>query len=830
MSNTFREIQTRIKHKIDTVDNWSKVEDTFIPLDGELIIYRGTTHLESSETIHFKVGDGINILKNLPFAYDTELLELAESIASLQLIHIDETGLDIESGICKGFKPGINRQSVYSITIPDSVTAINDECFLDCISLIQIDIPDSVIHIGESAFENCIKLVSITLPKQLTVIAPSTFYNCYSLCDIIFNNITSICHSAFYKCFSIKNITLPNTIKIIETQAFAECTGLQKMVLPDSIETLGEAIFTGCCSLEDLTIPFIGNKEAISVVDTNSHCFGYIFGSDSYEYSYEAVQMYHSPDGDYVLPQTSSYYLPKTLKKLTILKGYIGTGSLMGSLSLEEVRIKNNHSQIIGVSAFLECSNLSRLLIEGSAGLVILDQAFDDDATFDIWYEGTTKPNTWNLPNGVTIRYNYNNMYHIPRSFLPYSPKGGINIGDGVGIEHLNVPYAHTNQAGVVKASYFNGTVDISHENKYFLQIDNNQQGFVTVPWADTNQKIKVGETSFDANDCIDIKAGNNIGIEADISNKSIIISSTYIPPADKYHSTGTWSGLTYTATDHGSAPELKFTIPTGTTNTTVAIGNHTHDSYSDKDHHHDDRYILLSEKGTENGVATLDNNGLVPSSQLPSYVDDVLEGKLISDTEFYLVDASNNITTKVEGEKSKIYVDVSNHKCYRYSGSIYVEIIPSISLSNDDPTMNGIVSAGTANMASRSDHIHPSDTSKLSLSAGATQTVTGTIYSIGEPSIIGNKNQVSIRACPETPIQGVIHVGQINVSNNFSSFKPNQWGAQMSAYDGENDEYNHIRVSHEGLKYIILGNNNTKTEEYTIYHEGNLVVNGGTI
>lgn len=54
--------------------------------------------------------------------------------------------------------------------------------------------------------------------------------------------------------------------------------------------------------------------------------------------------------------------------------------------------------------------------------------------------------------------------------------------------------------------------------------------------------------------------------------------------PADadfgnSYHTTGSWSGLTYTATDVGGADPLAFTIPTGDTSTTVARGDHTHDS-----------------------------------------------------------------------------------------------------------------------------------------------------------------------------------------------------------------------------------------------------------
>lgn len=47
--------------------------------------------------------------------------------------------------------------------------------------------------------------------------------------------------------------------------------------------------------------------------------------------------------------------------------------------------------------------------------------------------------------------------------------------------------------------------------------------------------------------------------------------------PAARYHTTGSWSGLTYTATNQGSASALAFTLPTGSTSTTVSRGDHTH-------------------------------------------------------------------------------------------------------------------------------------------------------------------------------------------------------------------------------------------------------------
>lgn len=61
------------------------------------------------------------------------------------------------------------------------------------------------------------------------------------------------------------------------------------------------------------------------------------------------------------------------------------------------------------------------------------------------------------------------------------------------------------------------------------------------------------------------------------------------------YHKTGTWSGLTYTAAKVGSPDDLAFTIPTGTTATTVALGNHNHDGI----------YLKLS-GGTMTGVLAL--------------------------------------------------------------------------------------------------------------------------------------------------------------------------------------------------------------------------------
>lgn len=83
---------------------------------------------------------------------------------------------------------------------------------------------------------------------------------------------------------------------------------------------------------------------------------------------------------------------------------------------------------------------------------------------------------------------------------------------------------------------------------------------------------------------------------------------------------------------------------------------------------------LNASLKGAANGVAELDANGNVPSSQLPSYVDDVVE---------YLGIENFPAT----GEIDKIYLDTITDKTYRWSGSRYVQVSESLALGETSGT-----------------------------------------------------------------------------------------------------------------------------------------------
>lgn len=78
--------------------------------------------------------------------------------------------------------------------------------------------------------------------------------------------------------------------------------------------------------------------------------------------------------------------------------------------------------------------------------------------------------------------------------------------------------------------------------------------------------------------------------------------------------------------------------------------------------------------KGANNGIAELDENGIIPSSQLPSYVDDVIE-------------YDNMEKFPTTGESGRIYIDKNTNKTYRWTGTTYTEISASLALGENSST-----------------------------------------------------------------------------------------------------------------------------------------------
>lgn len=102
---------------------------------------------------------------------------------------------------------------------------------------------------------------------------------------------------------------------------------------------------------------------------------------------------------------------------------------------------------------------------------------------------------------------------------------------------------------------------------------------------------------------------------------------------------------------------------PHNVTKSQVGLGNVTNDAQ-----------VKRSEMGVPNGVALLNSEGKISSSYLPSYVSAVIT-------------ADSYSTLPSIGEEDKIYVTKDTNLTYRWSGTAYVEISPSIALGETSTT-----------------------------------------------------------------------------------------------------------------------------------------------
>lgn len=179
----------------------------------------------------------------------------------------------------------LNNKTMIHVLIPDSVTSIGESAFEGCTSLLSVSIPDSVESIGQSAFEGCTSLGYAYLPNnaKYTVIGNNLFSRCEELNEIeIPEQVTTICSAAFSEsgleeiqfsesltfidngafkdCKKLVSVDIPNSVTSLGigyycSGAFQNCVSLENVKLPKRLKHLGENCFNGCSSLEKILIP-----------------------------------------------------------------------------------------------------------------------------------------------------------------------------------------------------------------------------------------------------------------------------------------------------------------------------------------------------------------------------------------------------------------------------------------------------------------------------------------------------------------------------------------------------------------------------------------------
>jgi hypothetical protein len=158
-----------------------------------------------------------------------------------------------------------------SVTIPASVTSIDESAFFRCVSLKTITFASGSMleNIGEYAFSHC-GFTSITIPAGVTKIYKNSFWFCFNLTEITIPvNVTAIDSQAFYWCESLKTITFApgSQLENIGYEAFFGCTNLTAITIPAGVKAIGGYAFGNCDKLANVTF---AQGSVIEIIDDYS--------------------------------------------------------------------------------------------------------------------------------------------------------------------------------------------------------------------------------------------------------------------------------------------------------------------------------------------------------------------------------------------------------------------------------------------------------------------------------------------------------------------------------------------------------------------------------
>ena len=133
--------------------------------------------------------------------------------------------------------------SMVSVSLPETLLAVGEDCFFSSTALHNISIPNSVRSIGDCAFSGCNGLTRVTLGSGLKGIGSQAFNGCSSLSGIV----------------------IPEGVPAIEAFTFQDCSNLMEITIPRTVTSIGIYAFDGCYGLSKVT--FTGTRSQWNAID-----------------------------------------------------------------------------------------------------------------------------------------------------------------------------------------------------------------------------------------------------------------------------------------------------------------------------------------------------------------------------------------------------------------------------------------------------------------------------------------------------------------------------------------------------------------------------------
>ena len=149
-----------------------------------------------------------------------------------------------------------NCTSLENVSIPASISRLDENAFAGCTNLVTITIPATCTEVGKYAFKDCTSLHSVTLAEGVLRVDDYAFYNCTALSEIVIpDSCLYLGRYAFYNCTSLSTATIGIAVEDVNDYAFCNCSSLSTIVIGTSVKTIGDyALYN--TAITRLTTPY----------------------------------------------------------------------------------------------------------------------------------------------------------------------------------------------------------------------------------------------------------------------------------------------------------------------------------------------------------------------------------------------------------------------------------------------------------------------------------------------------------------------------------------------------------------------------------------------
>ncbi len=203
---------------------------------------------------------------------------------------------------------------------------------------------------------------NVIIPEQIkideqsyivTSIAKRAFKDSIHVSNVTLPNTLKVINSYAFEGSNLSEIVIPNSVNTIDDYAFRNCKHLLKVYIPLNVTDIGNQILDGCLSLSELTIPRVNQ-------------LGQYFGHTTSSVS-DLPGFYRA--SSFNAGRVYVYYIPNELTNVTVLGGEIFAGAFYKCKGIKEIILPNNIIEV-QESAFEDCEALNHLIIPASISIV----------------------------------------------------------------------------------------------------------------------------------------------------------------------------------------------------------------------------------------------------------------------------------------------------------------------------------------------------------------------------------------------------------------------------------------------------------------------------